>query len=525
MRTLAVIVALVALVFGGLLVEEAVAVPTTLGYWKFDEFNTDGNHNTSTSDFQVIDSSGNTNHLFSWRGTGYDYTASTDLPSAAQFAGSNAYSVVPDTNSNAVLFHEVGHSGDDFDLSGKSFTLEGYFKTDGDKSGAGRMEMIFNSQSNFSYLVNLNEGGPGVIRFATGGSPYPQVNLGGGAGHNYADGDWHYFVARYDERGAGQQDALTLSTYDQSGSLIESGQALAPTGFNIAATTGNLSVGSVIHTTHFQGNLDEVRISRGLVEEAWQLNHIATTADTFDNRHDYKAAGTAGTVWDGLLFPGNASVISTANSPTAAGDGNLVITVPGNVAAGWDHLLNNAPFLYQDIAGDEDFDAQMVLESLTQANYSVAALMVRLADPLSDGVAGVNNLEDFLMLSYDNFGGWMSNRRRSVDDGAVSDLRLTPNGTQHRYMRVTRDDGGLFSLYSRAHDGDEWILQETFSRPDLAGDVQLGLWYGLFGGGNTGTAEFENFIVHTPRADVIPEPATLALLGLGLAALARRRRR
>ena len=47
-----------ALVCGGLLVEEAGAVPTNLGYWKFDEFNTDGNHNTSANDFQIVDSTG-----------------------------------------------------------------------------------------------------------------------------------------------------------------------------------------------------------------------------------------------------------------------------------------------------------------------------------------------------------------------------------------------------------------------------------------------------------------------------------
>jgi len=495
---------------------------TVLGYWKFDEFNADGNHNGS-GNFQVIDSTGNGNHLYTWDSNGYNYTDSTDLPPAALFAGSNSRSVIPDTTDSAVMFHEVGLGGDDFDFAGKSFTLEGFFKTDGDQSGAGRMEILYNSQSNFSYLVNLNEGGAGVIRFATGSSPYPQVNLGGGAGHNYADGQWHYFIARYEEKGAGEQDVLSLATYDDAGNLIEQGQSLAPVGFDMAATSGNMSVGSVVHTTHFQGTLDDIRITLGLVESKWQLNNVRVAVDTFDNTHDYKAAGTAGTIWDGLLGADNATVVATSNSPTLSGDGNLEITVPGTVNAGWDHVHNNAPYLFKNVSVAEDFDAQMVVESTTAAPYSSAGLMVRLADPLADGVGGVNNQEDFLSLIFDNWSGDQRNRRRSLDDGAASDLFLTPNGTQHSFLRITRE-GDLLSLYTRAADGDPWILQETLVRPDLAGNVQVGVWYGLFGAGNTGTAQLENFILTT----TVPEPSTFLLVSLGVVGLAltcRRRRR
>ncbi len=334
----------------------------------------------------------------------------------------------------------------------------------------------------------------------------------GGAGVNYANGDWYYFVARYEQGAVNAPSLLTLSTYDSTGSLLEQGQQTTPNNYTVRATGSNMSIGSFAHTNHFQGNLDEIRISRGLVDRKWQLNHLReVVADTFDNTHDYKAAGVAGTVWDGLLNPGGAGVIATTNSPAMPGDGNLEIAIPGSSAVGFDATYNNAPFLFKNVPGGLDFDAQLVLESTTAGNYSAAGLMVRLADPLADGIAGVANQEDFLSLVYHNFGA-VQNTVRSLNDGSQTDTNYNA-GAIERFLRITREDD-LFSLYTRPDKFAEWRLLHTQQRGDLAGEVQVGLWHGYFGGGTAGSAQFENFLLL-----VAPEPSSLVLLGLGIAAL------
>ncbi len=130
-------------------------------------------------------------------------------------------------------------------------------------------------------------------------------------------------------------------------------------------------------------------------------------------------------------------------------------------------------------------------------------------------MSGINNQEDFVTLTYDNFSGWVVNHGRSLDDGAQSDTRYA---ALHPFLGITRVEH-LFSLYTRLNDGDERVLQQTLTRPDLAGTVQVGLWYGTFGGGD-GSAQFENFILYTG----VPEPGTMSLLGLGALAIWRRRR-
>jgi hypothetical protein len=105
------------------------------------------------------------------------------------------------------------------------FTLEGFFRTDGDHISSGAMTILqlddsstssaisSSSTGGFCYALDLNVGTPGSFRFAIG----PEVSAGVVPSvvldnRNYADGNWYYFVARYNRAatGAGSRGVLTV---------------------------------------------------------------------------------------------------------------------------------------------------------------------------------------------------------------------------------------------------------------------------------------------------------------------------
>ena len=251
-----------------------------VAHWKFEDNVPPGSHNSPgpPEDFAVTDSSGNGNTLWFWNGGWGNYQRSSDTPPAAMRPGTaSAWSFDPGsmgTSGNGVLFYETGAGrGADFAFT-DDFTLEGYFKTDGDQSGAGRMEVLFQSQAGYNYLVNLNEGAPGELRFAMSGTE--RVRL---TDRNYADGEWHYVAARYDDKGSGQRDVISLLVVNEDGSRSS---ASLGTGVNYVPPTsgGNLFVGRQWHlppNATFQGKLDEVRISTGALSDADLLAQPAPT--------------------------------------------------------------------------------------------------------------------------------------------------------------------------------------------------------------------------------------------------------
>ena len=239
---------------------------STAAHWRFEDNVAAGSH-TSTSDPAVSDSGPNGNPLWYWNGGWGNYQFSADVPAAAMFKpGSDAGAKSFDPGAmgvggNGVLFFDRNAYGDDMAFN-DSFTLEGYFKTDGDKSGAGRMEILFQSEAQFNYLMNVNEGAAGEVRFAmskVGGGEYPVARL---IDKNYADGDWHYFAAKYTKREG--PDAVSLTVMNEDGSR-STAYALTSAGFEPATSTSNLFIGRQWHTAApyrtFQGKLDELRIS------------------------------------------------------------------------------------------------------------------------------------------------------------------------------------------------------------------------------------------------------------------------
>jgi len=234
--------------------------PATVAHWRFEDNVSPGNHN-SPGNNAIIDSGLRGNPLWFWNGGWGDFQSSSDVPAASMFkpgfdGGSQSFDPgAMGSSGNGVLFFERNEFGDQMAFS-DDFTLEGYFKTDGDQSGAGRMEVMFQSTAAYNYLINVNEGSPGEVRFAMAGAPMIRLT-----DRNYADGEWHYFAATYDQRSGA--DALTLTVLNEDGTR-STVHGLTSAGFTPATSTGNLFVGRQWHAppaATFRGKIDELRLS------------------------------------------------------------------------------------------------------------------------------------------------------------------------------------------------------------------------------------------------------------------------
>lgn len=167
------------------------------------------------------------------------------------------------------------------------FTIEGFFRaTYVDDS----TEMTIVEQkdgSEFCYKVYLL--GQKLVFEVRGVAP------GGGGlsttavtldGSNYADGKWHYFVARYNKEASGSlsMSKLTVKVLDEpvgdAAGKLTYGLVSTPAAFNISTSGDFLYIGRSKEAGDpdsklFKGEIDEVRISKGLVMDEDLLGKVA----------------------------------------------------------------------------------------------------------------------------------------------------------------------------------------------------------------------------------------------------------
>jgi fructan beta-fructosidase len=223
---------------------------------------------------------------------GWPVTLSTNVAPASMFvnghsAGKFSYNAEAITNVDGCLFFPQDQYGDEMDFTGP-FSIELFFKTDGNRELAGKMELISQGTDTgqvFRYGIDVNDAGPGGVRFAVANSSLAQNQLIDLTGANYADGQWHYLLAVCDTM-AGTNGQLRLTIANQDGSQACATNNLPAEFLPLPAQdNGNLFLGRYTYPVNvnpetFMGFIDEVQITAGVVRDTWRIGRVPA----MDNR-------------------------------------------------------------------------------------------------------------------------------------------------------------------------------------------------------------------------------------------------
>jgi fructan beta-fructosidase len=262
-------------------------VPTFVGVADADTNSGQGIYTTGTLPAAIDD-------LITFNGlSGGPVVLRTNVAPAGMFvnghsAGNYSYDAEAITNVDGCLFFPQDQYGDEMDFT-CPFSIELFFKSDGNQSGAGLMELFCQGTdatgfagAQFRYGIDVNEAGPGGIRFAVANSSLGQTNVVDLTGTNYADGQWHYLLAVCDTlSGTNGQMRLTIANPD--GSQASATNNL-PAGFLPlpAGDEGNAFVGRYNYPDAadggdprtFLGFIDEMQITAGVVPDSWRIGKV-----------------------------------------------------------------------------------------------------------------------------------------------------------------------------------------------------------------------------------------------------------
>jgi uncharacterized repeat protein (TIGR02543 family) len=271
-------------------------------------------------------------------------------PAAMVAAGKSAGSISFDPSlfaddfvRNGVLCFPQDRYGQEFAFTG-SFTAEAFFKTvdpetglPSDESASGNMQLLLNAEHDMKFAIIVNENTPGGIRFAINDSKgtIPVCDL---AARNYADGQWHYVQAVYDAA-LGGKGALKLIVRSEDGSIDVASVDLAgayPNFVSLSPAFNNLFVGRnryLANEDHrnFNGLIDEVQISKGVVSAAERLGNLSDLGAVASAVSLYPMPADGGRITGSGLYGNGAAV------PVAA------VSNPGYTFAGWTGDFSGQP--------------------------------------------------------------------------------------------------------------------------------------------------------------------------------------
>jgi hypothetical protein len=281
----------------------------------------------------------NTQPNMSGIGSNGEIPLTNSVPPASMFingntGGTNAFDASYLAGQDGVVFYPLGSGpGDPFDFQG-SFSLQLFFKTYGDQSANGPMEMICQGSdggNTFRYGINLNQAAPGAISFkinnyavSPSGASYEDTNAGIQSvtltNQNYADGNWHYLLAKYDAAA----NTISLNVANANGMGTNATVAL-PAGYGPLPNyvEGNMFIGRYRYSSsddnrNFIGAIDEVQVSTGLVNSPnGQLGFLPGVVAP--NITGISAIGSTVTIMFTGSSSDDASAFNLIGSPTVNG--------------------------------------------------------------------------------------------------------------------------------------------------------------------------------------------------------------
>ena len=274
-----------------IVVNVTAAVPVTLARWSMEYVASITNNGTYVGISDSDTFNGGTNDLITFNSSislpgGISLT--NDVPPTNMFingnnGGTNALDASWVSGAAGALFYPQNLMGDWFDFQ-TSFSLELFFQTYGDQSGNGPMQLIAQGPDGgfFRYGLCVNQAGNGAVSFKINnqaippsGTSYEDTNAGIQtvtlSDRNYADGTWHYLLAKYDSIG----NTISLAINNQDGSGTNAIVAL-PAGYSPLSSSGiaNMFIGRYRFGTPpddprtFIGAIDEIQVSSGLITPA-----------------------------------------------------------------------------------------------------------------------------------------------------------------------------------------------------------------------------------------------------------------
>jgi Immunoglobulin I-set domain/Glycosyl hydrolases family 32 C terminal len=294
--------------------ESQISAPNSAGTPTFSGI-TDSDTNSGQGILTTGTLSAAVDDLITFNGlSGNPVALSTNVAPGSMFvnshsAGSFSYNAEAITNVDGALFFPQDQYGDELDFTGP-FSIELFFKTDGNRSSSGIMQLVSqgtDTGKTFRYGIDVNESAAGCVRFKLANSSLTQSSVVDLTGANYADGQWHYLLAVCDTLG-GANGQLRLTIADADGSQAGATNHL-PTGFLPlpATNNGNLFLGRYtypvgVNPETFLGCLDEVQLTAGVLPDSLRVGRVPAT----DN-HPHISSVAVGTNGVGFQWSGAAA--------------------------------------------------------------------------------------------------------------------------------------------------------------------------------------------------------------------------